>query len=437
MRIGVFRPAVAMLAVFAASVAGPGAQAAPPLADWSDAQIAVIASLRLSQLPPRAVDPSNAYESNPLAAALGRRLFFDPRFSRDGRVSCASCHDPARQFQDGRPRGQALGTTARRTMPLADAGYGPWLFWDGRKDSLWSQALSPMEDAREHGGNRLRFAHLAREHYGAENEAIFGPLPDLAKLLQDASPLGSAEEAAQWKSIDTPTQRAVSRVFANIGKAIAAFEKTLHRGPSRFDRYAEALVRGETPREHVLAPEELNGLRLFVGKGQCVTCHNGPLFTDHFFHSTRVPPLDPARPDAGRSAGAAAVLADEFNCLGPFSDAKPGECRELRFINAHDPVLRRAFKTPGLRGVADRAPYMHAGQFATLEEVIRHYVNAPEATIAKTATGHGHGEGSELQPVPLDESEIRDLAVFLRTLSGPVLEQPLAESRLQPAAAGR
>jgi cytochrome c peroxidase len=148
------------------------------------------------------------------------------------------------------------------------------------------------------------------------------------------------------------------------------------------------------------------------------------LFTDHFFHSTRVPPLDPARPDPGRAAGAIAVRQDPFNCLGPFSDAKPAQCAELRFMVIHDPALRRAFKTPGLRGVALRPPYMHAGQFATLPEVIRHYVKAPETVIAATPSGHTHGLGSELNPLTLSEAEIAELVAFLGTLSGPVVETP-------------
>ena len=108
---------------------------APPVA-FSSEETALIASLRLSRLPARRADPSNAHEAKPAAVALGKRLFADPRLSANGRVSCATCHDPSRQFQDGKPRGEAIGLTARRTMPLAFAGRGPWLFWDGRKDSL-------------------------------------------------------------------------------------------------------------------------------------------------------------------------------------------------------------------------------------------------------------------------------------------------------------
>ncbi|MEO8102878.1 MAG: cytochrome c peroxidase [Betaproteobacteria bacterium] len=399
-------------------IANPAAAAGDT---WSPAELAVLASMRLNQLPPVTRDASNAYEADPAAAALGRRLFFDTRFSRNQAVSCATCHDPDRQFQDGRPQGQALGITARRTMPVAGAGYGPWLFWDGRKDSLWSQALGPMEDAREHGGNRLRHAHLMQAHYRVEYEKVFGAMPDISGLPPDAGPLGTPLEKTAWNVLAPADQQRVSRIFANIGKAIAAFEKTLRHGESRFDRYVEAVLRGAGPASPLSAPE-VNGLRTFIAKGQCVSCHNGPLFTDHFFHSTRVPPLDPVKPDPGRAAGAVMVQEDPFNCLGPFSDAGPAQCPELRFMVIHDPALRRAFKTPSLRGVALRPPYMHAGQFATLTEVIRHYVKAPETVIVATRSGHSHGLGSELNPLTLSEQEIEELVAFLGTLSGSVIE---------------
>ena len=409
-------------ALVALSLAGSVAMAASG-DRWSQSELAVLSSLRLSQLPAMPRDSSNAYENNPDAIALGKRLFFDARFSRNQAIACATCHDPARHFQDSRPRGVGLGTTARRTMSLVGAGYGPWLFWDGRKDSLWAQALGPMEDALEHGGNRVRFAHLMREHYRGEYEAVFGALPDLSRLPPNAGPLGTPEEKAAWSERDARVKQDISRVFANMGKAIAAFEKTLRHGESRFDRYVEGVLKRDTRVPSQLTPQEVNGLRIFIGKGQCVSCHNGPLFTDHFFHSTRVPPLDPARPDPGRAVGAIAVQQDEFNCLGRFSDAPPAQCQELRFMVIHDPALRRAFKTPGLRSVALHPPYMHAGQFATLTEVVRHYVKAPEMVIVATNSGHSHGLGSELNPLALSDQEIQDLVDFLGALSGSVVEE--------------
>ena len=344
---------------------------------WTARDKAVLASMSLDRLPSPPRDPSNPVEAMPEAAVLGSRLFGEVRFSSNQSVSCATCHDADRQFQDGRAVGQGVGTGSRRTMPIAGAAHSPWYFWDGRKDSLWSQALGPLEDAVEHGGNRTRIAKVLQSHHRAEYEALFGPMPDLADLPDDAGPLGSAAERAAWEDMAPNRRQDVNRVFANLGKAIAAYEKTLAPGESRFDRYVAAVLAGDIGGQQALSPQEVNGLRLFLGKGQCETCHNGPLFTDQHFHNTGVPPRDPAQPDRGRAEATARAQRDEFNCLGPYSDAAPEDCQELRFMVTDDPALEGAFKTPGLRDVALRPPYMHAGQFASLEEVIAHYVRSP------------------------------------------------------------
>ncbi len=386
---------------------------------WSESEMATLASLRLTRLPPVPRDPSNAFEANPAAVALGRRIFFDPRFSQSEAVSCSTCHDPNRQFQDGRPLSQGIGLGTRRTPTIVGAAYSPWLFWDGRKDSLWSQALSPLESGIEHGSNRMRVAHVVRRLYRHEYESVFGTLPELANLPADASPLGSAREQAAWQALDMRTQAAVSRVFANIGKAIAAYEKTLLPAPSRFDAYVNALLgerTGAAATMPALTPQEQNGLRIFIGKGRCVTCHAGPLFTDHHFHSTRVPERDPANPDQGRAAAITRIQNDEFNCLGRFSDALPAQCEELRYLVTNDAGLLRAFKTPGLRNVSRRPPYMHAGQLATLRDVVDHYVKAPEAATGPDGMVHRAGLNSELQPLPLSPQEVADLVEFLGAL---------------------
>jgi hypothetical protein len=105
----------------------------------------------------------------------------------------------------------------------------------------------------------------------------------------------------------------------------------------------------------------------------------------------------------------AQALADEFNCLSPHSDAEEEDCSELRFAKTDDHTLERQFKPPPLRNVAERAPYMHAGQFQTLRAVLEHYNRAPEAP----------GGHSELQPLHLSEQELAQLEAFLRSLSGP------------------
>ena len=424
-----------LMAVSAALVVVPArADTRSPASEadsWSKEELAVLVSLSLWRLPPMPVDPSNAVERLPAAVDLGRRLFGDARFSANGAVSCASCHDPQKQFQDGLPVSRGVGTGARRAMPIVGAGYNTWLFWDGRKDSLWAQALGPLEDGVEHGGNRTRYAHLLASNYRREYEALFGMLPKLDGLPQDAGPKGGAAETKAWAAMDARQREAVSRVFANMGKAIAAYEKSLQHDPSRLDRYVDALVTGRAAPQGMLRPEEIRGLRLFIGKAQCVTCHNGPLFTDQQFHNTGVPPRDPGRPDQGRADGTAEVRGDEFNCLGPFSDAQPRQCQELRFMVDDDPALIGAFKTPGLRGVAQRAPYMHAGQLATLEEVVRHYVVAPRAVVGHSELTHRHAGGGaprhgERTPIELTDSEAADLVSFLGTLSAERSSAPAA-----------
>ena len=408
---------LALLGIFAV---GEARGLYDPADRWSAGDRAVLASLRLDRLPAAPADPSNAVEAMPAAVDLGRRLFNDPRFSRNGAVSCASCHDASRQFQDGRPLAQGIGTGARRTMPIVGLGHGPWLFWDGRKDSAWSQALGPLEDAAEHGGNRLRHALLLREHYRADIEAVFGPMPDLDGLPADAGPHGSASERAAWSAIDARRRDDVSRVFADMGKAIAAYEKSLRHAPSRLDRYLEGVETRDASALAALQPNEVKGLRLFIGKAQCIGCHNGPLFTDQAFHNTGLRPRDPARPDAGRAAALARLRADEFNCLGRFSDAKPEQCQELRFmVGDDDPSLVGAFKTPGLRGVGSRSPYMHGGQIASLEDVVRHYVTAPPAALGHSELVRAGERGTHggRRPIELSEAEIGDLVNFLGTLS--------------------
>ena len=356
---------------------------------WSPEQKTMLASLSLAGLGPMPADPSNRVADNPSAQAFGRKLFFDERLSGNGKVACATCHMPQLGFVDTTPLAHGIGTTGRRTMPIAGTAYSPWMFWDGRKDSQWSQALGPLESSVEHGGNRAQYAKHIAAFYRKEYETIFGRLPDL----------GDKDN--------------VTRVFANMGKAIAAFERTIGFDTTRFDRYVAAELAG---RPHTagdsLTPEEESGLRLFIGKANCVNCHNGARLTDDHFHNTGVPVSTLVQmPDSGRAIGARQVVGDEFNCLSKYSDAKPDQCSELRFAVTEGAELVRAYKTPSLRGVAERAPYMHAGQFTSLEEVIAHYSRASRAPFGK----------SELKRLQLKPREIQQIEAYLRTLSAPPL----------------
>lgn len=416
-----------MLAVLAAlAVTTVAAQSSfdksAPRDRWSRQEVATLASMRLKEAGPRPSDPSNAYEQKTEAAALGRALFNDTRLSKNGQVACASCHSADKQFQDGKQFGQGIGTGKRRTMPIMGAAHSPFLFWDGRKDSAWSQALGPFEDAAEHGSNRVRLVKLVQAHYKDRYQAVFGAMPDLGKLPDDASPAGTPSERAAWAAMPESSREAVNRVFASMGKSIAAFERNISYGESRFDRYADATVAGDGRGQEVLSQQEVRGLRLFLTKGQCVTCHNGPLLTDHAFHNTGVPPINPASPDRGRADGLRKLLKDDFNCLGRYSDAKPDQCGELQFLATDDPGQLAAFRTPSLRNVAERAPYMHAGQFASLEQVVEHYAKSPKAVLGHSELAQPGEKHADRQTIRLSPADIQDLAAFLGTLTGPVVQ---------------
>ena len=381
---------------------------------WTDTELTTLRTLWIGSLPPLAPDPSNQYGDDARAAEFGKQLFFDTRFSSNGEVSCATCHIPEKGFQDGLPLAQGVGTTNRRAMPIAGTAYSPWMFWDGRKDSQWAQALGPLESPVEHGGSRTQYAHLIDENYRSEYEAIFGELPDLSdrtRFPEAAGPVDDPTVRAAWEAMSPEDQKTVTQIYVNMGKAIAAYERLVMPGESRFDIYVQAALENDKKTMNsTLTTEELEGLRLFIGEANCTRCHNDPLFTDNSFHNTGVPAVENLPEDTGRTQGAQKVLTDEFNCLGSYSDAEPDQCSELNFMVAEGEELERAFKVPSLRNVTSRTPYMHAGQFTTLEAVLNHYNTAPAAP-----TGH-----SELEVLNLSERQIKSIIAFLYTLNSDI-----------------
>lgn len=376
--------------------------------EFTEAEKRTIVSMSLATLAPLPPDPTNSFADNPGAAALGATLFFDTGMSRDGNVACGTCHKIDRQFQDDLPRGVGVAMTNRRTMPLAGVARNPFLFWDGRRDSLWAQALQPLENPLEQAGTRTAYVHYLKRRFGERYERIFRPLPDLSGLPANAGPFGTPAEQAAWTAMTEEQRLGIDRAFSDIGKAIAAFERSITHGETRFDRFANALAAGKQPTGNAaLSDEEVLGLRLFIGRANCSTCHTGPRFTDNHFHNTGVPSIDGLPTDRGRIAVVDEVLADPFNCFGHFRDGDEEACGELRFMQKSAPELVRAYKTPSLRGVADRPPYMHAGQIASLEDVVGHYAKAPASV-----------EGiSEIHPMALSDNERAALVAFLKTLS--------------------
>ena len=382
----------------------------PGVIPWSDGERGVLASLSLAALGNAPLDPTNQHDGDPLAIRLGHQLFFDTRFSATGGISCATCHQPARAFTDGLGKGAGIGFSKRNTRTLLGVTHSPWQYWDGRRDTLWAQALTPIEDHNEHGISRTEMvtAFAAEPQYrSAWQEIVGSPLPEFADVNRfpvEASPLGVADAAAAWERMTAFDRQQVNRVFAHLGKFIAAYEAILLPGPDPLEAYLKNVAQGQDEPIAKFGAEAIAGLRLFVGKARCIECHNGPLLTNNEFHNTGVLSAPGELPDRGRVDGVRLVAADPFNCMSLFSD--DNTCAELRYRRSGVTTIG-ATRTPTLRGVTVTAPYMHKGQIATLAEVVDHYDFAEEALV-------GHNEA---KPLRLTPRESRHLIAFLETLT--------------------
>lgn len=375
---------------------------------WTSAERYAIGSLSLDKLQEPA-DPSNKYAENKAAIAFGTQLFFDNRLSRSGNVSCAGCHKPQQYFSDGLTLAMGQDIGRRNTPSLHGVAHNDWFFWDGRKDSLWSQALAPLENPAEHNFSRTAITKLllSDQAYLATYSKLFskptGITPE--ELPEAAHPDGNIEQIKAWKSLDEAQRQQIDQVFANIGKAIAAYVTTLRPLASRFDAYARALPditqRNDQEGDGLLNLSEQRGLRLFIGKkANCISCHSGALFSNQSFHNIG----SGGKGDSGRAAAISRTLLDRFNCLGNYSDATDKQCRELRYMQRDRHQLWGSFKTPSLRNFSNTPPYFHDGRYQTLAEVIDHY------TDAETTATH-------LPVIELSAGEKLDLIAFLNTLA--------------------
>lgn len=276
---------------------------------------------------------------------LGKTLFFDNRLSLNDNQSCATCHNPDLGFGEGVKA--ALGTmgkpVGRNTPHLYNLAWNVTFFWDGRASSLEEQALGPIE---------------------AEGEMNL-PLAKLEKKL-DAVPYYNRVFNLLFP------EEGVTR--GNIGKAIAAYERTLIIKNTPFDRYIQGDVAA-------ISDSAIRGLKLFEGKGNCAVCHMGPNLTDNGFHNIGID-----NGDIGRDKIQKGV------------------------------TNKAAFKTPGLRNVLLTAPYMHDGSLGSLEEVLKHYNvgGLPAKNLDPL-----------MKPLGLTDQEIFDIIAFMGSLTEPmVVERP-------------
>jgi cytochrome c peroxidase len=420
---------------------------------------AALAALSPAVLPPPPADTTNRFADDPRAAALGQRLFFDARFSgrlldgdndgsahalgtrgQTGKVACAGCHVAKSGFLDDRTLGREISLGAgwgrRRAPSLLDVGQARLLMWDGRHDALFNQPFGPFESPVEMNSSRLFVAQQVYAFYRAEYEALFGAMPPLVDAAHfpplpaeqtgctpnsvDVQPIcegtkhGLPGDGAEFDGLAPADQEAVTRVVANVGKALGAYQRLLTCGRGRFDDW----VHGQPD---ALTVAEQRGARLFVGRGRCATCHGGPFLSDQKFHNVGLAPAPVAvvfidQDDAGAAAGLAAALADPLNSRGVFSDGDDG-----RLPAAVGADMTGAFRTPILRCGARRPSFMHTGQLATLAEVV--------AFFARGGDRFGYLGKSELSPLELTAQDEQDLVAFLGTLEGPGPAPALLEER--------
>ena len=389
-----------------------------------DAEVRALA-LELSPLPEPPPDPTNAVYEVPAAARLGQALFFDERLSGPGTVSCATCHDPAQSWTDGRKLARAVANSPRHTMTLWNVAYQRWFFWDGRKDTLWSQALGPLEDPREHATTRLQIAHLVTSDpaYARAYANVFGAVPDLTdgtRFPAHARPMPEQDghpHAVAWAAMTPADRETVNRVFVNVGKSIAAYERRILSRDAPFDRHVAGLRSADPELSAALSDSAQRGLAIFVGRGRCHLCHDGPNFTDSEFHTNRVPTDEGV--DPGRPLGIRRLERDPFNSRSIYADDGGATgARKLDLVPA-DSHIPGEFKTPTLRNVARTAPYMHEGQIATLGEVVEFY-----SSLTNAAPPRLHGE-KLIQPLNLTEQEQADLVAFLESLTDESLPEEL------------
>lgn len=311
---------------------------------------------------PLAKDPTNRVSGERRAIEFGERLFFDSRLSASGKFSCGTCHVPERNWTDNLTRGAAVAEVDRNTPTLMNVRLGRWFGWTGAADSLWSQSIRPMLDARELASTPRHIAESVRkdEQLSCRYRKAFGEAPS------------STDDEG---------------VMVNVAKALAAFQETFETPPTPFDAFRDALARGQVKPWTYSEPAK-RGLRLFLAN--CSSCHSGPNFTNGEFRDNGF-----SRGEPDRAEGVKILVASRFNRAGTYNDDP------VRAAAAVDPK-ETGFKVPTLRHLFLTAPYGHHGKFEKMADVVRHYSEVGSAT---------------LKPLKLATQEQSDLVVFLESLS--------------------
>lgn len=315
-------------------------------------------------------------ETTPERVALGRKLYFDPRLSADGTVSCATCHDVTRGFTDQRPTSEGIdGQLGKRNAPTnLNAALLHNFFWDGRSPSLDHQAMQPIINPVEMGVENVE-------------TKIIAPIkddPEYQKMFQ----------AAYGRDVN----------YADIGLALGAFERTLNFFDSPFRRY----LAGD---ENAISEDAKQGWALFNREGRCVSCHtmspSNPIGSDSKFHNIGIAAKNQNFEQLAREAIHALAEDNSDEKLDELAIAT--DLSELgRFMVTKERADIGAFRTPLLTNIGITGPYMHDGSLATLWDVIDHYNKGGEANL--------YLDGG-IEPLNLTDRQVDQLVEFLFTLT--------------------
>jgi cytochrome c peroxidase len=333
-------------------------------------------------LPPVPIPKDNPQTAEKMA--LGEKLFEDKRFSADGTISCAHCHDPAKAFADGLPIAEGIkklkGT--RNSPTVINSAYYTSQFWDGRRPSLEEQAKDPFLNPVEHG--------LAEKH--GFHDFIVNVIRKDKGYVEDFKRVFGVK----------PGQITIDHVV----KAIASFERTVISADSPFDRYVYG---GD---KTALSESAIRGLELYKGKARCQECHaiseNYAIFTDNKFHNLGVgfKKIQPRLREMVREFRMAKQQGREPD-KSKFTDAEISELG--RFVVTLKTSDIGAFKTPTLRNIAVTGPYMHDGSMKTLEEVMELYNKGGEKNPFL----------GSVRVLDLTDQEIKDIIEFMKALTSP------------------
>lgn len=344
--------------------------------------------VRIEQLgpwPPKLEkDITNSLSSLPLAQDMGKALFFDTGLSANQQISCASCHQPGRFFNDQQALAQGIELGIRNTPTLLNTRFKRWYGWGGATDTLWGASIRALLNPHE----------MASSPKHLENF-----------LTKRPSILESLQSLPEWRLTNSPQDKLVI-----ISKLLAAYQEQLISPESEFDRFRKALMNQDIEAQNQYSDSKKRGLKLFIGKGNCHICHTGVLLSNNEFADIGLSYFDrKGQIDKGRYQGIKSLKASPFSSLGPYNQDTSNNSR----IQAQHLVLKHRnfgeFMVPSLRNLNHTAPYMHQGSLNTLDEVIEHYSNLDETRL--------HTDGMAiLKPLKLSAQEKADLKAFLKSL---------------------